>query len=74
MALPPVIAIEGDATLYGLADRQVISQHHFLIHDPAKQNRAGEIAAAFDRATMASTAVVVDWVTALDAIPRPESH
>ena len=73
MALPPVIAIEGDATLYSLADRLVISQRHFLIHDAAKHNRAVEIAAAFDRATMTYTAEVVDWVTALDAIQRPQS-
>ena len=74
MALPPVIAIEGDATLYGLADRQIISQRHFLNRVAATENRAGAIAATFDLATKGYVADVVDWVVALDAMPRTRSH
>ncbi|MEP6908140.1 MAG: ABC-type transport auxiliary lipoprotein family protein [Pseudoxanthomonas sp.] len=74
MVLPPVIAIEGDATLYGLADRQVISQRHFVTRVAATENRAGAIAATFDHATTGYVADVVDWVTALDALQRTRKH
>lgn len=74
MALPPVIAIEGDATLYGLADRQIISQRHFVNRVATSENRAGAIAATFDHATIGYVADVVDWVVALDAMQRTTSH
>lgn len=74
MVLPPVIAIEGVATLYGLADRQVISQRHFVTRVAATENRAGAIAATFDHATTGYVADVVDWVAALDAMQRTTSH
>ena len=73
MTLPPVIAIEGDATLYGLADRHFISQRHFVTHLAAKQNRVGDIAATFDHATTGYIADLVDWVTAVDALQRTTS-
>ena len=61
---PPTILIEGDATLYGLADRKAIATRHFSARAVAGRNNADQIVAAFDQATNSYTAQVSDWVVA----------
>jgi cholesterol transport system auxiliary component len=64
MVSPPTILIEGDATLYGLADRKAIATRHFSTQAVAGRNDAERIVAAFDHATDLYTAQVSDWVVA----------
>ncbi|MGY2736899.1 ABC-type transport auxiliary lipoprotein family protein [Sphingomonas sp. UYP23] len=59
----PTIVIAGDATLYQLLTHTVVGQRHFVTRVGATRSRAGEIVAAFDRATICYTADVADWIT-----------
>ncbi len=61
MQAAPTIRIEGDATLFGLADRKAIATRHFSIQAVAWRNDAPQIVAAFDYATDLYTAQVADW-------------
>ncbi|MDY7523659.1 ABC-type transport auxiliary lipoprotein family protein [Sphingomonas sp. 10B4] len=58
----PTIVIAGDATLYELPTHAVVGQRHFVTRVNATHNGAGEIVAAFDRATTCYTADVADWI------------
>lgn len=62
MTHPPLIAIDGDATLCELSDHRGVAQRHFVAHMQATQNRAEAIVGAFDRATLCYTADLADWV------------
>ena len=77
MMRPPVIVVEGDVTLYGLADRKVVTQRHVVARAGAGRNRAGDIVSAFDQATTLFAADVSDGVqsAALDQgrAPAPQS-
>lgn len=71
MTHPPMVAVEGDVSLYRLADRNIVAQLHFAAHVRAEQNRVEEIVGAFDRATTCYTADVADWATASAANQAP---
>jgi cholesterol transport system auxiliary component len=67
MDTPPVVVIEGDATLVRLSDRTISATHHFSARAPADLNRGAAIAAAFDTATNQATAQIADWAQATGA-------
>lgn len=64
MTAPPTIVIAGEATLYALPARTVIGQRHFVTRIRATRSRAGEIVAAFDRATLCHGATIARWIAA----------
>ena len=64
MAGLPTVVIEGDATVSRPSARQPIATRHFSARVVADQNRAGDVAAAFDRATTLITTQITDWVAA----------
>lgn len=64
MAGLPTVVIEGDATISRPSAHQSIATRHFSARVVANQNRAGDVAAAFDSATTLITSQITDWVAA----------
>lgn len=65
---PPTVIILGDATLFGLDDRQPVASHRFSVEEPATANSASGIVMVFDRAATRYAAQVAGWtVQTLDA-------
>lgn len=58
---PPTVIIEGNATLFDLADRQPVASSPFRVDEPVSTNTASGIVSAFDRAVGRYTTAVTDW-------------
>ena len=62
MVSSPTIVMEGEATLYSLADRKAFAQRQFTARVPATQNRVSALVAAFDQAATCSADGIAGWV------------
>ncbi len=72
--VPPMVLMEGDATLYGPGNRKAVTVRHVSTQAAAGANRAGAIVAAFDGAAGLFTAQVVDWVNGSALTARNLRH
>ena len=62
----PTIIIEGEATLFDLADRRPVASSRFMVEQPVSANTTSGIVDAFDRAVARYTVELTDWAMNAD--------
>lgn len=71
MVHPPVVIMEGEATILVSSDRKLVTHRHFKSRAQAAANRAEDIVAAFDLASNCFTTDLTGWVVSSTAQQAP---